>query len=424
MAMAQSDHGIDIAVAEEQERIRRQLDRVLAHSSFSKSRRYQAFLRYVVEEKLRGNGLHLKERTIGITVFQQPLDYDTNANSVVRVTAGEIRRRLAQYYLETSQSDDILIELPLGSYVPEFRPHDAAVLPSTALTAEISTAQTQFLTQEVSAGERVITITETGTAEVPRSKKAGRWTTAACVTCFLLGAAIVAAIVMFRSPTTASDRLWKGAFNDQNVLLCAGSVDKATQPPGEPLPPELMPHAYTGFSFTIARTVAVVGSAIGHAGGSASLLPMQDVKFEDLQHSPAVLIGAFNNEWTMRLQAPLRYQFLRAPDGAFSAIIDTKNGNDKRFLLDTTANSKATRDYGILAHFQSPATGQSTVIVAGLGMHGTAAVRIFLSSPVILKEFAKTAPSGWEKGNYEIVLASDMVNKLADSPKVAAAYFW
>jgi hypothetical protein len=153
-------------------------------------------------------------------------------------------------------------------------------------------------------------------------------------------------------------------------------------------------------------------------------MPEQDTKFEDLQRSPAVLIGAFNNEWTLRLQSPLRYQFFRSPDGSLSGIADTKNPDSKRFMIDRSLPNQNTRDYGIVAHFQSPTTGQSTVIAAGLAMHGTAAARIFLSSPELLKEFSKSAPSGWERRNYEIVLASDLVNNLADPPKVVDAYFW
>jgi hypothetical protein len=52
--------------------------------------------------------------------FQQPLDYDTNANSVVRMTAGEVRRRLTQYHVKAAPDDEPIIELPQGSCVPGF----------------------------------------------------------------------------------------------------------------------------------------------------------------------------------------------------------------------------------------------------------------------------------------------------------------
>src|ERR1019366_2084608 len=101
--------------------VREQLDRVLASSLFSNSKRYPALLRHVVEEVLHGHTENLKERTLGIEVFKRDPQYDTNDDPVVRVTAGEIRKRLAQYYYEPDHEAEIHIELPSGSYLPGFR---------------------------------------------------------------------------------------------------------------------------------------------------------------------------------------------------------------------------------------------------------------------------------------------------------------
>lgn len=415
MLISDVGEGLDANVSEEQARVWRQLERVLAHSSFRNSQRYQAFLRYVVEEKLRDNGVHLKERTIGVSVFHQPVNYDTNANSVVRVTAGEIRRRLAQYYLEANLEDEILIELPVGSYVPKFHIHDAAP-PAETLLLDLER-------QDISGGEEpskqeILVVQES--VDPPKPTAWSRKAIALFVGSCLLAATFAVAFATREGTTSESDRIWKGAFGHQKVLLCGGSLDTAPRSEGH----AQVQHSYTGFSFTTARTAVIIGSAIGHAGGSVFLLPVQDTKYEDLQRSPVVLIGAFSNEWTLKLQSPLRYQFFHSPDGSLSGIVDTKNPGSKRFVIDRSLPDQLMWDYGILAHFQSPTTGQPTVIAAGLGMHGTAAVRMFLSSPELLKEFSKSAPSGWEKRNYEIVLASDLVNNLADPPKVVEAYFW
>lgn len=415
MLISDVGEGLDANASEEQARVWRQLERVLAHSSFRNSQRYQAFLRYVVEEKLRDNGVHLKERTIGVSVFHQPVNYDTNANSVVRVTAGEIRRRLAQYYLEANLEDEILIELPVGSYVPKFHIPDAASTSESLLLdleRQVPSGNEEPSTQAI----RVVQESAEPSKPTAWSRKAIALFVGSC----LLAATFAVAFATREGGSSESDRIWKGAFGRQKVLLCGGSLDTAPRAEGH----AQVQHSYVGFSFTTARTAVVIGSAIGHAGGSVFLLPEQDIKFEDLQRSPVVLIGAFSNEWALRLQSPLRYQFYRSPDGSLSGIVDTKNPGSKRFMIDTTLPGQSTWDYGILAHFRSPTTGQSTVIAAGLAMHGTAAVRMFLSSPELLKEFSKSAPRGWEKGNYEIVLASDLVNNLADPPKVVEAYFW
>src|SRR5438477_9899955 len=103
--------------------IRNQLDRILAHPRFRNSKRYPALLRYVVETALEGRADSLKERTIGIEVFGREPDYDTNLDHTVRTSAGEVRKRLAQYYVESDRDQEIRIDLPAGSYVPQFRRH-------------------------------------------------------------------------------------------------------------------------------------------------------------------------------------------------------------------------------------------------------------------------------------------------------------
>jgi hypothetical protein len=99
-----------------------QLNRIVSSKHFRNSKRYPSFLRFVVEHTLAGKTEVLKERTLGIDVFARPSDYDTNADPIVRVTAGEIRKRIAQYYQEPGHENELRIDLPLGSYVPHFLP--------------------------------------------------------------------------------------------------------------------------------------------------------------------------------------------------------------------------------------------------------------------------------------------------------------
>src|SRR3974390_2737414 len=104
----------------ERSAIRDQLERILASPLFKNSKRYPNLLRFVVERALEGHADPLKERTLGIEVFGRAPDYDTNLDHIVRTTAGEIRKRIAQYYHEPGHESEIRIDLPLGSYVPEF----------------------------------------------------------------------------------------------------------------------------------------------------------------------------------------------------------------------------------------------------------------------------------------------------------------
>ena len=101
--------------------VEEELSAILASPHFRNSKRYPNMLRYVVEKSLNGQVDDLKERTLGVEVFGRQPDYDTNADPVVRVSAGEVRKRIAQYYHETVGERKIQIDLPTGSYVPEFR---------------------------------------------------------------------------------------------------------------------------------------------------------------------------------------------------------------------------------------------------------------------------------------------------------------
>ena len=78
-------------------------------------------LKYVVSAVIDGRGSDLKERTLGVEVFGRDPEYDTNADPVVRISASEVRKRIAQFYHENGDSAKLQIELPLGSYVPESR---------------------------------------------------------------------------------------------------------------------------------------------------------------------------------------------------------------------------------------------------------------------------------------------------------------
>ena len=101
--------------------IKAELESILRAPIFAQSGRCKRFLSHVVLETLLGNAGELKERTIGISVFNRANDYETGDDSIVRVTANEVRKRLGQFYGESQDGHSIQIELPRGSYVPEFR---------------------------------------------------------------------------------------------------------------------------------------------------------------------------------------------------------------------------------------------------------------------------------------------------------------
>jgi adenylate cyclase len=110
--------------------VRSQLAKVLASEQFVKSHRLSRFLRLTVERTLEGHAEGLKEFSLGRDVFDRRSDYDPRTDSIVRVEALRLRRKLAEYYSRSGRDDTVWIAFQPGSYVPAFRWRPAAELTS------------------------------------------------------------------------------------------------------------------------------------------------------------------------------------------------------------------------------------------------------------------------------------------------------
>jgi hypothetical protein len=110
--------------------LRSHLAEIINGAAFKGSHRSQAFLKHIVEHALHGEPADLRERSIGVALFGRPVTYDTADDAIVRVTASDVRKRLLQHYGNTGAESKFRINLPAGSYVPEFCFVPAAALRS------------------------------------------------------------------------------------------------------------------------------------------------------------------------------------------------------------------------------------------------------------------------------------------------------
>jgi dipeptidyl aminopeptidase/acylaminoacyl peptidase len=127
--------------AEQAALVRSALESLIASGAFAGSKQCQDFLRLVVERSVGSEVRELSERMIGVELFGRPADYDTSNDGVVRVRAAEVRKRLAQFYKEGEVNRVVRIELPPGSYVPEFHwssPTRVEEQPVTATSRPVS----------------------------------------------------------------------------------------------------------------------------------------------------------------------------------------------------------------------------------------------------------------------------------------------
>jgi hypothetical protein len=387
--------------------VREELEQLLASPLFRNSRRYPAFLRFVVEQTLLGQGGLLKERSIGIAIFERPVDYDTNNDHIVRTTAAEIRKRIAQYYREPEGEPRIRIDLPPGSYIPEFR--RAA---NGALTAH--------------APEPI-------TPATPRKRKIDRRTALLASAVVLLVSLIVtAALWRVESNGAASQRFWGPVLNSPGeVTICISS----------PVPPESPQPAVTarGLNFLQLHSAEDEHISIGDAEALARLAAFlgaahktfhvrrPPISLADLREGPVILIGAFNNEWTIRLTGDLRFRFEHdsRPDSNLYWIGDRLHPENRKWSFDygKPANTN-TRDFALISRVSDPTTGRELITAAGIAKYGTVAAGEFLTNPGLLAEFGRRAPREWSGKNVQIVIRTTVINDNSGPPEIVAEAVW
>lgn len=122
---------------------RNALSRILASGIFENSDRLKSFLSYIVDEALAGRGQLIRGKTIAMDVYQRDPSTSGKSENVVRVDAGRLRRRLAEFYSGAGKLDPVRIWVDSGSYVPRFEKREskpavrAAILPKKAVSVVV-----------------------------------------------------------------------------------------------------------------------------------------------------------------------------------------------------------------------------------------------------------------------------------------------
>jgi hypothetical protein len=107
--------------APQADEIRQALGRIVGSTAFRSSLRLTRFLTFVVEATLAGQADRIKAYTVAIEALGRNSDFDPQADPIVRVEAGRLRAALARYYSGPGRDDPLLMDLPRGSYAPNFR---------------------------------------------------------------------------------------------------------------------------------------------------------------------------------------------------------------------------------------------------------------------------------------------------------------
>jgi hypothetical protein len=406
-----------------------ELDRILASKFFKNAVRSRQFLEYVVRNKLEGHAEQLKERTIGAEIFQRAPGYATGDDPVVRVQAGEVRRRLEQYYQSLTSRPAVRIELQAGSYEPNIHWTSIDSEPAPAnhesSPAERGRSRTR-LVSEILVGAFLLLLV--GTGSLYNRFHAGK------------------------NPPTVEERFWAPAFaTPQPVLICLakpvvyrptfdlyqryakthpGSFQTEVERSNRVLPLEanetirwgdVIPYSDYGVAVGDAYAAVRVSSLLGQIGKPSQVRIGANYSFEDLRNSPSVIVGAFNNEWTMQIMPGLHFSFFEDKD-VYTIREQIPGGRIWRGTLSQFPQSGD--DYAIVARLLDSKTGQFTIVAAGLNGSGTQAAGEFISNSDFLERGLRTVTLDWQKKNMELVLRTTVTDSVAGPPQVIAYYIW
>jgi hypothetical protein len=403
--------------------VRQQLDRLIGSVHFRPSKRCQSLLRYVGEAYLENRTDRVKERTIGYEVFQREPDYDTNQDSVVRTTAAEIRKKLALYYQDPRHVAEIRVTLPQGSYLPEFRMPEVAAAPAAPLEPAVPT-----IADRVSR---------------PRYLRIG-------IALAALAAVALACYGYAIASRTELTLFWKPLLDDNSgTVICVGQplriytlegpraadlneklVGTLTTPPATPevrqntsvTLSELRPSGDRYYSVGDYLASVRLAEFLGQRGKPFQVIGDRSTGYKDLRGRPAVLIGQFNNVWTMGLTGNLRFYIDRSTQKFTYDVLDRQNPG--KVILSAARNASRPEEYAIVSRVFDALTEKTVVSVAGMTFNGTTAAGEFLTNARYMQEAFGNAPAKWYQRNIQVILKTTMLAGATGPPKVVTTYFW
>ena len=429
------------------EQVMQHLERLLASTAFRSSKRCQRFLQFTVTQVLEGRASTLKERTLAGEVFDRGTSWDAGEDTIVRVGAREVRKRLAQYYASPEgAAEELRFELPLGSYVPEFlhKEPGAALAPTPSGPPALS-PETVEAVPPLPISALVIAHPK---GSKPR-RRTVRWAIAlGCLV--LLAAALFWAWPTLRArQTSLYSAFWAPFFHSREPVLVAiahplvyspssrayqlnarqfGASHIGTQgplrlPPNELNGADFIPQPDQYLAFGDAVAASNLQMILAKNGTESHLRFASKVEFADLRDGPVVMIGAFSNRWTVEVTQRLRYHFGYDKQWV-PAILDAQDPNVSWSISQKRDDGTSPEDYFLICRLTHAPSGNLIVIGAGVAQFGTEAAGRLLASPQLLNDTLRGLPPDWAQRNLELVLHARVIGNSPAAPDLIRAYSW
>lgn len=377
--------------AVENQQITDHLASILSAPAFASSKRCQDFLSYIVTEAIEGRLEEINERNIAHMVFGKSQRFEPSEDSLVRVKAHEVRRRLAQYYQDNPGSS-LKIELPHGGYAPHF--------------------VQQSEPQEPAPGEYNRPL-PSPPPRPPITRRKAFW--------YIAGTVAAAAVAVPASlyvagghESTPLERLWKPVADANTPLLISIPVLTSKTPNG-----------------SIGDRVGIgVAAAISQAANflNGHHLPYRlrfgsGLTFAQLREQPSLLLGGFTSSWSLWATKGLRFNMVAGKTWAESYIEDSKTG--QRWQAENLRpDGYATADYGIVARVFDAVSGQILFVAAGITTFGTEGAASVLFDRHAFATIVKGAPGDWTARNFQAVVKVSIFGTTPSTPEIVATHFW
>jgi hypothetical protein len=279
----------------------------------------------------------------------------------------EIRKRLRQYYAQPEHRQELVIDLPVGSYTPHLLKHDRLI---------------------ASTGDRARTSVQLA---------------------------------------EGATKLWKPMIEGREFLfVCISPINHPSFP--DPMPDEDTigaMHVRNRVALADAVSMSRVVSFLSPLGVSLQIVGSDELTFDHFDRGPVVLIGALNNKWANRLTKALRFNFrFNTAAQTVDVVDETTPETPIGAVRVSSLLAEFEEDFAIITRLTDPKVGKPVLAVGGVTLLGTAAAAEFVTNPQRLAGIDKYLPVGWEAMNLQVLLSTRIVEGRAGPAQIVACTAW
>lgn len=417
--------------------------RAVASRHFARSPLLSNFLLYIVAETIHGRSEQITEHQIGVNVFDRPARYRTLEDNIVRNYARQLRRRLADYFLQEGASEPLHIDIPLGGYIPVFVDSSEAV----------HAAQSTIAADQSSNHEHASSLKHPGNPLEVSSRTRGFWTWRTTTLLFVYTAAICAAAWWAGKYTrhdtteparlTAAKPLWDALFNGPYttyIVPADAGLNIIEDISHKPLRladyingdyakmelPQVDSHSATDLhtqdftSFVDLQIISSLSRLPQFNPRRAILRFPRDLRLDDLKNANAIILGSVgSNPWAGLGDSKANFRIIYRDGMGGATIINRKPMPGEMPEYVSHWNEPAHETFALISFLPSLSGDGHVLLVQGLDVAGTQAAGEALLRPELIEPILKSAtrPDGSLR-NFEILLRATSIESSATGTSI------